>query len=86
MTSLLSFVMFHCVFLTFPCGILGQVRYLIVLIPDLYHLSYFACEKQKVQTSLCLRAFVIKIPKHVTCKVSMFYLFPVGEQAWLSNK
>ena len=68
MTSLLSFVMFHCVFLTFPCGILGQVRYLIVLIPDLYHLSYFACEKQKAQTS----AFVIKIPKHVSCKVSMF--------------
>ena len=30
-----------CVFVTFPCGILGQVWYLIVLIPDLCHLSYF---------------------------------------------
>ena len=30
-----------CVFVTFPCGILGQVWYLIVLIPHLCHLSYF---------------------------------------------
>ena len=37
----LSFVMFNCVFVTFPCGILGQVWYLIVLIPDLCCLSYF---------------------------------------------
>ena len=47
-----SFVMFNCVFVTFPCGILGQVWYLIVsiIIPDLYlsvsipdlcHLFYF---------------------------------------------
>ena len=27
-------------FATFPCGILGQVLYLIVSIPDLCHLSY----------------------------------------------
>ena len=31
----------YCVFVTFPCGIMGQVRYLIVSIPDLCHLSYF---------------------------------------------
>ena len=30
-----------CDFDTFPCGILGQVWYLIVLISDLCHLSYF---------------------------------------------
>ena len=28
-------------FVTFPCGILGQVWYLMVTIPDLYRLSYF---------------------------------------------
>ena len=39
LTSWLTFVMFNCVFVTFPCGILGQVWYLIVLIPDLCHLS-----------------------------------------------
>ena len=41
LTSWLSFVMFNCDFVTFPCGILDQVWYLIVLIPDLCHLSYF---------------------------------------------
>ena len=37
----LLFVMSNCDFVTFPCGILGQVWYLIVLIPDLCRLSYF---------------------------------------------
>ena len=43
LTSWLLFVMFNCVFVTFLCGILGQVWYLIVLIPDLCPLSYFDC-------------------------------------------
>ena len=30
LTSCLLFVVFICVFVTFPCGILGQVWYLIV--------------------------------------------------------
>ena len=34
LTSWLLFVMFNCVFVTFPCGILGQVWYLIVSIPE----------------------------------------------------
>ena len=32
--------MFSCVFVTFPCGVLGQVWYLIVSIPDLCLLTY----------------------------------------------
>ena len=32
----LLYVMFSCVFVTFPSGVLGQVWYLIVLIPDLW--------------------------------------------------
>ena len=31
----------YCEFVTFPIGILGQVRYLIVSIPDLCTLTYF---------------------------------------------
>ena len=31
----------YCIFVTFPCGILGQVWYLIVSFPDLCPLSYF---------------------------------------------
>ena len=42
LTSWLSFVVFNCVFVAFPCGILGQVLYyLIVSIPDLCRLIYF---------------------------------------------
>ena len=41
LTSLLLFVMLNCDFVTFPCGILGQVWYSIVWIPDLCRLSYF---------------------------------------------
>ena len=32
----------YCDFVTFPCGFLGQVWYLIVSFPDLCHISYFA--------------------------------------------
>ena len=39
LTSLLLFVMSYCDFVTFLCGILCQVWYLIVLIPDLCRLS-----------------------------------------------
>ena len=41
LSSWLLFVMFNCVFVTFPCGILVQVWYLIDSIPDLCRLSYF---------------------------------------------
>ena len=41
LNSWLLFVMSNCDFVTFPCGILGQVWYLIALIPDLCRLSYF---------------------------------------------
>ena len=47
LTSCLLFVMFNCVFVTFPCGILGQVGYLIVSIPDLCRLSYLGRKKHK---------------------------------------
>ena len=46
----LMFVMSNCDFVTSPCGILGQVWYLIVLIPDLCCLSYFywICDKNMI--------------------------------------
>ena len=37
----LLYVMFNCVFVTFPCGVLGQMWCLIVSIHDLCLLSYF---------------------------------------------
>ena len=41
MTSWLLFVISNCDFVTFQCGILGQVWYLIVLILDLCRLSLY---------------------------------------------
>ena len=41
---LFLFVMFNCVFVTFQCGILGLVWYLIVLTPDFCYLSYFVTQ------------------------------------------
>ena len=40
LASWLLFVTFNYVFVTFPCGILGQVWYFIASIPDLCRLSY----------------------------------------------
>ena len=37
----LLYVMFYCVLVTFPCGVLGQVWCFIVSIPDICFLSYF---------------------------------------------
>ena len=47
LTSWLLFVMFNCIFVTFPCGILGQVWYLIISIPDLCLLTYLERKTQK---------------------------------------
>ena len=44
-TSWLSFVMLNIVFVTFPRGILRQVGYLIVSIPDLCHLFLLRIEE-----------------------------------------
>ena len=41
LTSWLSFVVSNCEFVTFPLVSWVQVWYLIVLIPDLYTLTYF---------------------------------------------
>ena len=40
LTSWLLLVVSNCDFVTFPCGILDKVWYLIVLITDLCRLSY----------------------------------------------
>ena len=45
-------VMFSCVFVTFPSGVLGQMWYLIVLIPDLCLLPYFDCISNEMKESI----------------------------------
>ena len=53
LTSWISFLMFNCVSVTFPCGILGQVWYSIVSISDLCHLSYFDVSKGGSFIGIC---------------------------------
>ena len=56
LASWLLFVMSNCVFVTFPCSSLVQVWYLIVLVPDLCHISYFGVH----QASICQSVIIFK--------------------------
>ena len=42
-----SMVMFYCVLVTIPCGVLSKVWYLIVSLPDICLLSNFNYETNK---------------------------------------
>ena len=42
------YVMFSCVFVTFPYGFLGQMWYFIVSIPDICLLPYFTSKMSKI--------------------------------------
>ena len=44
LTSCFFFFNVYCIFVTFSCGILVLLWYLIVSFPDLCHLSYFVGE------------------------------------------
>ena len=61
LTSWLLFVMFNVILLLSPFGILGQVWYLIVLIPDPCCLSYF------VSRSVYLHLFCYSFKTKVNC-------------------
>ena len=50
--------MFGDVFVTFPCGILYQVWYLIVSIPDICHLSDFAAVKPRFRSHVFGKLFL----------------------------
>ena len=62
LTYCLSFVMSNWAFVTFQCGILGQVWYLIVSIPDICPLSYFEC---MYYTSIGLKSLKNHTFKHL---------------------
>ena len=49
----LLYVMFYCGFVSFPYGVLGQVWYLIVSIPDLCPLSYFSQTDTSIKNLVC---------------------------------
>ena len=53
LTSSRLFVKSNCDCVIFPCGILGQVWYLIVLIPDFCTLTYFHKRSELICTQRC---------------------------------
>ena len=74
LTSLLMFVMSNCYFLTFPFGILDQVRYLIVWIPELCHLfniyiyafnivTYFSVFDDQKRNQFCINSHLVPLNK-----------------------
>ena len=67
LTSWLSFVVSNCEICHFPIGILGQVWYLIVSIPDLCFLNYFLI--------LCMNiAYILKMcMKKIYIENNVFY-------------
>ena len=84
LTSLLSFVMFYCVFVTFPYGILGKVWFLIILIPDLCHLSYFYKE---IIGKLFQKQFHQIVPfKTLYFLFSLILYFPINNFSVMSGQ
>ena len=64
------FVLFNCLFVIFPYGILGQVWYLIVSIPDLCRHSYFVTKRLRFEcfirlVSLWITLFWYKLKSHI---------------------
>ena len=72
----------YCIFVTFPCGFLGQVWYWIVSFPDLCRLSYLnrhaqmSSEASGLNTDLCLHHLYYFM--YVSSEGS-------GETAWTSG-
>ena len=65
----LFFVMFNCGFVIFKCGILGQVWYLIVSIPDVCHLFYFAGRTYHIVGNLMPRLISLTFESNVSIYV-----------------
>ena len=99
LTSGVSFLMFICVFVTFRCGILGQVWYLIVSIPNLCHLSYILCIYRVFGARLitCMFSGIFKkgffsiLSVYFFCIIEMVIVFPitltiVGKTPMLTNQ
>ena len=69
LTSRLLFVMSYCDFVTFPCGILGQVWCLIVLILDLCRLSYFVHVTPRSQVQTVCKHYQQEVYIVVSCLI-----------------
>ena len=71
LASWLSFVVYNCEFVTFLIGILGQVWYLIVSIPDLCTLTFFESSTELMLTVSLVVAFLVTPQLHPSRKSSV---------------
>ena len=77
----------YCIFVTFPCGILGRVWYLIVSFPDPCLLSYFQTDDMIIRYDCAKRYHVLYMncPKGISfldCELCItlshcFYLYVI---------
>ena len=63
-----------CVFVSFPCGILGQLWYLFVSFPGLCHHSYFY--KSKSIHSVLLFELQVFLSRQPACTQGQSQLYP----------
>ena len=91
LTSWLLFVVSNCEFINFTIGILGQVWYLIVSIPDLCTLTYFDFSStygrseghgKTAQVHLNLRCSKYAISINIACVGSIGILIIMRQQRY----
>ena len=63
------YAMFNCVFVTLPCGVLGQVCYLIVLNPEFCLLTYFVVTNPAFYLNSPINNFAIKSLESIMAKL-----------------
>ena len=63
----------YCIFVTLPCGVLSQVWYLMVSIPDLCRLSYFKSFVALLIVFYCVLAVVY---------LFVLFVFPCDAMGW----
>ena len=66
------YIMFSCVFATFPYGALGQMWYLIVLIPDLCLLPYLTLSDLLIHLSIIILYSFVYVFLHSLCALPVY--------------
>ena len=76
--NLLALICGVCCMCHFPIGILGQVWYLIVLIPDLCTLTFFTYKSAKCQKMVFLRKSVIWVAPNLAIRLGGINIVMLG--------
>ena len=87
LASWLSFVVYNCEFIPFPfSGILGQVWYLIVSIPDLCTLTYFDKKEAVNQKAKLITKWNLKFSCSETASSIQDVFSEVGKRSYYGEQ